>query len=87
VIGTDYPELSRAYHKRTAMLNSVNLCYKYLMKEALLTPKEVAQILKVSYMTVYRWLKAGKLSSYKIEKQYRVKKTDLQLFLEKYKQN
>lgn len=59
--------------------------FRLNMEEEFLTPKDVARILKVSYMSVYRWVKAGKLKAYQVEKQFRVKKTDLAEFLEKYK--
>jgi len=60
--------------------------YNMTMEEEFLTPKDIARILKVSYMSVYRWIKAGKLKAYQVEKQFRVKKTDLDLFVESYKQ-
>lgn len=47
--------------------------------------KEVAKLLKVSYLTVYRWVQAGKLPSYKIEKQYRINKSDFDIFMQSYK--
>ena len=56
------------------------------MEEEFLTPKDIARILKVSYMSVYRWMKAGKLKAYQVEKQFRVKKTDLNHFVESNKQ-
>ncbi len=43
---------------------------------------EVAEKLKVAYLTVYRWVKAGKLSSVKAGKQYRIKQSELDKFLE-----
>ena len=43
--------------------------------------KEVAEILKVTYLTVYRWIHAGKLNALKAGKQYRIKKSDLDKFL------
>ncbi|MCX7881012.1 MAG: helix-turn-helix domain-containing protein [Patescibacteria group bacterium] len=49
------------------------------------TIEEIAKILKVSYLTVYRWIRAKKLSAYKIEKQYRIKKIDFDLFIKNYK--
>ena len=55
------------------------------MEEEFLTPQDIARILKVSYMSVYRWIKAGKLKAYQVEKQFRVKKTDFDQFLEVYK--
>lgn len=43
--------------------------------------EEVAKILKVAYLTVYRWIRADKLKSHKAGKQYRIKKSDLDRFL------
>lgn len=60
------------------------MCY-ITMEEQFLNPKDIAKTLKVSYMSVYRWIKAGNLKAYKVEKQYRVKKADLDEFLEEYK--
>lgn len=42
---------------------------------------EVAKMLKVAYLTVYRWVQSGKLNAVKAGKQYRVKKSDLDSFL------
>lgn len=47
--------------------------------------EEVAKILKVAYLTVYRWVQAKKLMSLKAGKQYRIKKEDLDNFLKGYK--
>jgi putative molybdopterin biosynthesis protein len=49
--------------------------------------EEVAKMLKVAYLTVYRWVRAGKLTAYKIQKQYRIKKEDFDKFLEGAKKN
>jgi putative molybdopterin biosynthesis protein len=49
--------------------------------ERMLTPKEVAQILKVNLYTVYNWLKAGKIRAYKLGRVYRVAEKDLEVFL------
>lgn len=46
---------------------------------------EVAKLLKVAYLTVYRWIQAGKLNAYQVEKQYRINKTDFEAFIESYK--
>jgi len=43
--------------------------------------EEVAQMLKVAYLTVYRWIQAGKLKSNKAGKQYRIKKLELERFM------
>lgn len=50
-----------------------------------LTIDEVAAKLKVAYLTVYRWIKAGKLNSVKAGKQYRIKQSELDSFLKKDK--
>jgi len=47
--------------------------------------EEVAKMLKVAYLTVYRWVRAKKLLAVKAGKQYRIKKADLDLFLGKDK--
>jgi len=47
--------------------------------------EEVSNILKVAYLTVYRWIQANKLTALKAGKQYRVKKEDLDIFLKSYK--
>ena len=44
------------------------------------TIKEVAEILKVAYLTVYRWVKDGKIEAYKLGKEYRIKKADIEKF-------
>lgn len=56
-------------------------------EEQYYTIKEVAEILKVAYLTVYRWVKDGKIDAYKLGKEYRIKKVDLDNFVEssKYK--
>lgn len=53
------------------------------MSGKFLTTEEVAETLKVNIMTVYRWIKAGKLTAYKAGKQYRIKKEDLNRFMKK----
>ncbi len=45
------------------------------------TIKEVAKMLKVVYLTVYRWIQAKKLIAIKAGKQYRIKREDLDYFL------
>jgi putative molybdopterin biosynthesis protein len=46
------------------------------------TIEEVAKMLKVVYLTVYRWIQSDKLTAYKAGKQYRIKKSDLDKFIE-----
>lgn len=47
------------------------------------TIEEVAQMLKVVYLTVYRWIQSGKLTALKAGKQYRIKETDLDEFMKR----
>lgn len=52
-----------------------------MSEEKFYTVDEIAVILKVNPMTIYRWIKTNKLISLKAGKQYRVKKEDLDNFL------
>lgn len=58
---------------------------KVIPEEKYLTIQEVADSLKVAYLTVYRWIQNGKLKAYKAEKQYRIKQSDFDHFLKEYK--
>lgn len=49
----------------------------------LLTVAEVAQIMRVSTMTVYRLIKAGELASVRVGKSYRIKEDDVDAYLAK----
>lgn len=51
-------------------------------EERYYTIQEVADMLKVAYLTVYRWIQAGKLVAYKAGKQYRIKEDDLKSFIQ-----
>lgn len=42
--------------------------------------EEVAKMLKVAYLTVYRWIQDDKLKAIKAGKQYRIKQYDLNNF-------
>lgn len=54
-------------------------------EETYYTSQEVAKRFKVTYLTVFRWIKAGKLKAFKVGKQYRVKQEDLEAFIEQSK--
>jgi putative molybdopterin biosynthesis protein len=45
--------------------------------------EEVSKMLKVAYLTVYRWVQADKLKALKAGKQYRIKKENLDDFLKR----
>lgn len=48
----------------------------------LLTVAEVADLLRVSNMTVYRLIKAGQLGAIRVGKNYRIPQADLDDYLE-----
>ncbi len=45
------------------------------------TLQEVEEVLSVTRRTIYNWIKSGKLHAVKVGKQWRVKKEDLEAFL------
>ena len=49
--------------------------------EPLLTVVEVAQLMRVSNMTVYRLIKAGQLSAIRVGKNYRIRRGDVDRYL------
>ena len=55
------------------------------MKYEFLTVEETAKILKVTKMTIYRYIKAKKLTAFKVGRDYRVKQDDFNNFLLKNK--
>ena len=46
-----------------------------------LTVSEVADLMRVSTMTVYRFIKAGDLPSVRVGKSYRIREDDVDAFL------
>ena len=49
--------------------------------EPLLTVGEVANLMRVSNMTVYRLIKAGHLAAIRVGKSYRLRRTDVDRYL------
>lgn len=47
--------------------------------------EELAEKLRVSNMTIYRYIKAGKIKAYKIGKEFRIKVSDFEIFLQNHK--
>lgn len=45
--------------------------------------EDLAELLQVNIMTIYRYIKAGRLKAYKIGREYRVDNTEFQAFLKK----
>jgi len=58
---------------------------KDVIADRLLTVEQVAKRLQMSKMTVYRYIKMGKLVAYDLGKEYRIKESDLEEFLERLK--
>lgn len=56
-----------------------------MKNDMVFSSKEVAEKFKVTYLTVFRWIKSGKLKAFKVGKQYRVKQEDLEAFIEQSK--
>jgi len=56
-----------------------------MKQEKFYTARELADILKLNIMTIYRYIKAGKLKAYKIGKEFRINKEEFQRFLDKVK--
>lgn len=55
------------------------------VEDTYFTVDEVAERLKVSHMTVYRWIKAGELDAYKIGGKFRITEGDIGRFLEAHR--
>ena len=49
--------------------------------ESLLTVAEVASVMRVSNMTVYRLIKSGQLPALKVGKNYRIRESDVDQYL------
>jgi len=54
---------------------------KYNLQDEYYSIDEVSKMLKVAYLTVYRWIRADKLKAVKAGKQYRILKKDLEAYL------
>lgn len=45
--------------------------------------EDLAEKLDVNIMTIYRYIKAGRIKAYKIGKEYRIEKLDFETFLKR----
>ena len=45
---------------------------------------ELAEKLEVNVMTIYRYIKSGKLKAYKLGKEFRINKKDFDIFFPKF---
>ncbi|KKQ41955.1 MAG: binding domain, excisionase family protein [Parcubacteria group bacterium GW2011_GWE2_37_8] len=53
------------------------------MEKEFYTAKELADKLRVNVMTIYRYIKAGKVRAYKIGKEFRIERSEFERFLKK----
>lgn len=60
------------------MINIINMA-----EEQYYSIEEVSKLLKVAYLTVYRWIQTDKLIAHKAGKQYRIKKSEIDKFIER----
>lgn len=63
------------------LINMVNQKKEFYLVE------ELADKLRVSNMTIYRYIKAGKVKAYKIGKEFRIDDAEFNSFLNKVKTN
>lgn len=56
-----------------------------IMSYDFFTVEEVADLLKINKMTVYRYIKAGKIKAVKIGNDYRINKNEFAHFIESNK--
>ncbi len=54
-------------------------------EDEIMTITEVAQYLKISEVTTYKFVQEGKIPGFKIGRHWRVKRSDLDEFIEKQK--
>ena len=47
--------------------------------------EDLARLLEVNIMTIYRYIKAGRLGAYKIGREFRIDKNEFNKFLESVK--
>lgn len=52
------------------------------MTNVLLTAKEVANYLKLNILTIYQYVRGGKLKAVKFGRNYRIEKKELDKFIE-----
>ncbi len=55
------------------------------LKDDFYTAEELASKLKLNVMTIYRYIKAGKLKAHKIGKEFRIAKDEFERFMNKVK--
>lgn len=74
-------------YKKHSRLQIVGSPHKKKKEELFLTAEEVADLLKVNIMTIYRYIKAGKLEALKLGKNFRIENKEFERFLSSLKMN
>ena len=55
--------------------------------DGFLTPEQVAEILQIHVLTVYNYIRQGKLSAIRLGRNYRIKREDLNRMIENCRVN
>ena len=58
-----------------------------MKKDEFYKAEDLAEKLKVNIMTIYRYIKAGKLKAFKFGKEFRIEIKEFENFLKKHKTN
>jgi excisionase family DNA binding protein len=61
------------------------MSYEHDRESEIMTVSEVAEYLKISEVTTYKFVQEGKIPGFKIGRHWRVKRSDLAEFIEKLK--
>lgn len=79
-------KIDKEFEMLNCLVNNCKVKYnKHMENLGFYTAKELAKKVRVNIMTIYRYIKAGKLKAYKIGKEFRIGKRDFQKFLDKMK--
>lgn len=73
----------RARHSRYSAYKRTVHNLPPVPNEAFYSAQELADNLRVNVMTIYRYIKAGRLKAYKIGRDFRIDKQEFQMFLKK----
>ncbi len=58
---------------------------EFMKEKAFYKAENLAELLEVNIMTIYRYIKAGRLQAYKIGREFRIEKAEFQNFLNNVK--
>lgn len=76
------------FFKKVNGCGMISVCYVFggiLMEKEIMTISQVAEYLQLSEMTTYKLVQEGKLPGFKIGRHWRVKRSDLDDFIEELK--